>query len=577
MRRIRREAAGGGEIAMMAVITKAMGAFLVLMILLLPYYTSDPVAQRTAEEATEQLEDAKKKLQEAQDKLKKGRLTDEEIDELLAQLEQARLRLEEALLNIRQLRIQVDQLSSQVKRLEEEVAAQQREIAALKEEIERLKEEIERLKRNQNPDPVYWNTVRLQWSGCTGPYLNMYITSSVPHRNGTQSPPPDRTPQKPFFETDKVNADVTSTFNAGGFMRPTSGVLTYLLDGLRVDEVLTVYVKLLNALPGGDLGCDLTASWSARLQGSVTPETSVKARITDQTPYLLLVRLKSGERGSLSPVPVSKEEQDAFRKQIATSACEKVACGIDDPNARDAIALTVRDRFLGPLVPSFLIEREQSGDNADPTELPRSASLLRDLGRQYTLKQISYAEIAKWVRILGATVNAHGSGPASEQLRDVYSERLSEAGAPAQVVETFRRRSALRLFDTRLATAAMEREGIKRPEMRSNLTDAQRAAGLLQDQAIREGADPAVTLQIGHIVAEGRMPPQAARELIKLLTEFRNAPPRDLSGTREADAVQRQLPRLMEPGGPAFRMLYPRSGRVPPDRALPLLIQILPM
>src|SRR5687768_5260413 len=41
MRRARNHATPG-DIALMAVITKAMGAFLILMIMLIPYYSSDP-------------------------------------------------------------------------------------------------------------------------------------------------------------------------------------------------------------------------------------------------------------------------------------------------------------------------------------------------------------------------------------------------------------------------------------------------------------------------------------------------------------------------------------------------------
>ena len=63
MRRIRRET-GTGEIAMMAVITKAMGAFLVIMILLLPYYTGDPEGEQTAAATNKHIDDAKKKAKE---------------------------------------------------------------------------------------------------------------------------------------------------------------------------------------------------------------------------------------------------------------------------------------------------------------------------------------------------------------------------------------------------------------------------------------------------------------------------------------------------------------------------------
>ncbi|CAN0506892.1 unnamed protein product, partial [Phaeothamnion confervicola] len=156
MRRVRRDMAGGGEIAMMAVITKAMGAFLVIMLFLLPYYTSNPVTEKMVEEATEQVEQVKREVQYAQIKLKTSKLSQEEIDELIRRLNIALALLDEALANIRLLKIENDQLASQVNRLTQEVATLRREkeallqqIVRLEEEIERLKEEIERLKRNQ--------------------------------------------------------------------------------------------------------------------------------------------------------------------------------------------------------------------------------------------------------------------------------------------------------------------------------------------------------------------------------------------------------------------------------------------
>ena len=49
----------GGEVAMMGVITKAMGTFLVLMILLLPYYTGYTKSQETVDETKQHIDEAK--------------------------------------------------------------------------------------------------------------------------------------------------------------------------------------------------------------------------------------------------------------------------------------------------------------------------------------------------------------------------------------------------------------------------------------------------------------------------------------------------------------------------------------
>lgn len=144
MRRRHREIAGG-EVAMMAVITKAMGAFLVLMILLLPYYTGDTQSQQTVDETKQRIDEAKAGLDGAVDKLKKGRLTDQEIDDLLKSLMLARDELVEAQNLIAQLRVKIDQMASQINRLEKQNAALQAQVAKLQSEVDALKVSVSTL------------------------------------------------------------------------------------------------------------------------------------------------------------------------------------------------------------------------------------------------------------------------------------------------------------------------------------------------------------------------------------------------------------------------------------------------
>lgn len=570
MRRIRRDTAGGSEIAMMAVITKAMGAFLVLMIVLMPYYTSDPVAQRTADEATEQVDHAKQKLQEAQDKLKKGRLTDEEIDALLDELDEATRQLEEALLNIHQLKIQVDQLTSQVKRLEELLVAQEKEITALKVEIAKLLAEIELLKRNQKPEAVYWNIVRLDWRGCTAPSLNLYITSNLPRKNGSVNPPPDRTAQKPFFETDKVQTEVTNRTSAGPSGQPTSGTITYMINELNVDELLTVYVKLLNPLPGGDMVCDLTASWSARLDGDTKPSTFVSGKVSDREPYALLVRLKSGERGSLAPVDVSAAELEDFQKTIAASHCEKMTCGLDDPGAKDAFAQAIVDRFSGA-VTSTIVAAKELAQNSGTDPVSSGNAMLKDLGQKYADKQISFSDISKWIRLLSASISP-GTRTATADERASYIDSLRAAAAPDSVIDFAQFLTISAHFDATAARRALEKAGIKL----ANRPEDEKAAQLLLDEAKAGGCDPASALQVSRLVAERRMPVDAAKALIKLLIDHQSSTPRDFFETNPVPSaiVQEQLLQTIRPNNPLFQMLDPSGGRVPPDLSLPLVSQI---
>jgi septal ring factor EnvC (AmiA/AmiB activator) len=119
MRRPRREVAGG-EMALMAVMTKAMGAFLVIMIMLLPYYTGDTAAQQTIDQTNEQIRKAGDDLAQVKQILGKGRLSDQEIDELIKKIEDAQKALDEARALVATLQVKLDQAQSQITRLEAE-------------------------------------------------------------------------------------------------------------------------------------------------------------------------------------------------------------------------------------------------------------------------------------------------------------------------------------------------------------------------------------------------------------------------------------------------------------------------
>jgi len=80
----------------MAVVTKAMGAFLVFMLLLMPYYPVDPVGEKNAAELA-------KALAEAQEKLKAASQNGQSVEELQRLLTQARESLDQAQRTLAQL------------------------------------------------------------------------------------------------------------------------------------------------------------------------------------------------------------------------------------------------------------------------------------------------------------------------------------------------------------------------------------------------------------------------------------------------------------------------------------------
>ncbi|MGH6825950.1 hypothetical protein [Methyloceanibacter sp.] len=148
------------DISLMAVVTKAMGAFLVLMLLLMPYYSSSPLGKDEAQDLARKVQDADAKIKGVLDKL-----GDKDLGKDLVS---AREELGSGEKLIGQLKRYVDQLSAQVTRLEEKivtlsaeldqlkkdkstlsarVAELEKENADLKAENEKLKAEIEELKK----------------------------------------------------------------------------------------------------------------------------------------------------------------------------------------------------------------------------------------------------------------------------------------------------------------------------------------------------------------------------------------------------------------------------------------------
>jgi cell division protein FtsB len=147
------------DISLMAVVTKAMGAFLVLMLLLMPYYSSSPLGKDEAQELARKVQDADQKIKGVLDKLGE--------QDLGKDLVSAREELGSGAQLINQLKRYVDQLSAQVTRQEKiatltaeleqlkrdkttltaRVAELEKQNADLKAENEQLKAEIERLKK----------------------------------------------------------------------------------------------------------------------------------------------------------------------------------------------------------------------------------------------------------------------------------------------------------------------------------------------------------------------------------------------------------------------------------------------
>ncbi len=108
----------------MAVVTKAMGAFLVIMLLLMPYYSSGSLGDKSAAEAANELKEAQQKLQTLSQQLS-GR----NPQEIAKALQDALDRLARAETAIAQLKRDNDALNAQARRLDSQNAELRDELA----------------------------------------------------------------------------------------------------------------------------------------------------------------------------------------------------------------------------------------------------------------------------------------------------------------------------------------------------------------------------------------------------------------------------------------------------------------
>jgi cell division protein FtsB len=131
------------DISLMAVVTKAMGAFLVLMLLLMPYYSSSPLGKDEAQDLANKVQEADARIKGVLDKL-----GDKELGK---DLTVAREQLGTGTQLIAQMKRYVDQLSAQVKRLEDKIATLSAELDRLKQDNTRLTDRVAALEK-ENAD-----------------------------------------------------------------------------------------------------------------------------------------------------------------------------------------------------------------------------------------------------------------------------------------------------------------------------------------------------------------------------------------------------------------------------------------
>lgn len=177
------------DMSLMAVVTKAMAAFLVMMLILMPYYTSNPDVAKLAEELEEHWGDTKdiiEKLKRAANQEDPKALMDT-IKELENALQQLREENDELTRLLNEARAQVQRLEDLAK--EQETAAAQ------------AQQQAEQYQKTLNSASLPSFSVMITWNGCNDEDLDVHVEPVDDNNN------PIITPKLPPLTAGKVRRE----------------------------------------------------------------------------------------------------------------------------------------------------------------------------------------------------------------------------------------------------------------------------------------------------------------------------------------------------------------------------------
>ncbi len=132
------------DIAIVAVVTKALGAFIVLVIILMPYYRSDPTQAPVVQAVEDYLGAIRRDVEAAQRRLNEPNPDRTALDQLF---EQAKSEIAKAQGMIQGVRDKLDQAKAQIDRLEARDTELQNRAAQLEAELGRAQAEVARLQQ----------------------------------------------------------------------------------------------------------------------------------------------------------------------------------------------------------------------------------------------------------------------------------------------------------------------------------------------------------------------------------------------------------------------------------------------
>lgn len=153
------------DMSLMAVVTKAMAAFLVMMLILMPYYTSNPDVAKLAEELEAQWGDATDIIE----KLKQAAARSEEdpkaLQDMIKELETSLNQLREENDEITKL---LNEARAQVQRLEDLTQEQETAAAQAQQQAEQYQKTL-----NSASEPSF--SVMITWNACNDEDLDVHV------------------------------------------------------------------------------------------------------------------------------------------------------------------------------------------------------------------------------------------------------------------------------------------------------------------------------------------------------------------------------------------------------------------
>lgn len=645
----------------MAVVTKAMGAFLILMIFGFKYYVADMEGAREAEELTERLAETREAMARATDRARRGEYTEEEMNAVLAALIEAEEALAAAEALVAQLRARLDQALSAIRRLEEEnarlaeenralgaenerlteenarlaeaVAALAAEVEALRAELERLtaelaaatqrlaeaearlaqaeaenaalRAELERLRaqlaaaqaemarlrqdlqalqernaqlqaenqalRQQVADlraEVDWLREQLSRAQLVPPLLADFRYETCPgaaiRLSVARQPRRDAAVPEPLIPEGDAAPWSAVARGMGPDLPPgsaaqfsggtgTGGFTTMWLEQPGGGERFALWLKWVNALPGGDLTCTGTLSLYGRdARLAISGLEIAEARPTR------LVAVFEHAGGALAEVSLDAAQRGWFHDYLAESPCDALACAPGAAAHREeAMRLVVarlRDQVLNP------------GANPTPEEIARGNTVLAELARLVVDGEGDLATARRWSDLVGN--NNRGGEPGEMTAGEVgeFEAWLRAAGAPPLVAAEFARRSLDGWWRREHALNRLSGAGIRRP----GAVTPDEALGKIDDA----GVSGEFRAGLAEMIARGLLDEAGARRWVEVfdqaLREGRSGNP-DARVLRKVmrTMLQAELPRVMT--DMTFRMMA--SGALAPERMLSLLAE----